>query len=181
MRQHCRRVIGTDYNEGCRVKHQSHPTAGNYSLGNPAAGRICEGGMLICDRAIRPADIKDGLSQTMIVGEQSDWWVQSDGTLVDCGSGFDHGFCMGPSGGLGPSGECSKPANMTCVLHGVGEKSYNAMGVFQGGPNRPIQSAHPGGAMTLFCDGSVHFVTNSIDLVTLYNLVNRADGEIVSY
>jgi hypothetical protein len=38
-------------------------------------------------------------------------------------------------------------------------------------------SWHDGGAFFAFADGSVHFVNESIDLVTYYNLGSRNDGE----
>lgn len=44
------------------------------------------------------------------------------------------------------------------------------------GPNDEIFSAHPGGANGVFCDGSVHFITEMIDAKTLRFLVTRAEG-----
>jgi prepilin-type processing-associated H-X9-DG protein len=41
-------------------------------------------------------------------------------------------------------------------------------------------SFHPGGVNFLFCDGSVKFVKNSINLPTLLALGSRAGGEVVS-
>jgi prepilin-type processing-associated H-X9-DG protein len=39
---------------------------------------------------------------------------------------------------------------------------------------------HPGGANFLFGDGSVHFVKESIGIVTFASLITRAGGEVIS-
>ncbi|QDU76030.1 Type II secretion system protein G precursor [Bremerella volcania] len=41
------------------------------------------------------------------------------------------------------------------------------------------RSNHPGGAMTVFCDGSVHFLADTINVETLHNLFARNDGEVI--
>lgn len=44
-----------------------------------------------------------------------------------------------------------------------------------------IRSEHPGGAQGLFCDGSVHFLAETMDLETLGAICTRNRGEIVSF
>lgn len=46
--------------------------------------------------------------------------------------------------------------------------------------NEEIFSDHPGGTNALFCDGSVHFVTDSISRDMVYALSTRANEEVVS-
>ncbi len=41
------------------------------------------------------------------------------------------------------------------------------------------RSLHVGGANVLMCDGSVHFMNESIDLPTMRNLFARSDGEVI--
>ena len=43
-----------------------------------------------------------------------------------------------------------------------------------------IFSFHPAGANTLFADGSVHFLTQTVDLFAFFDLVARADGDVIS-
>ncbi len=137
-----------------------------------APGRISFGGVLISLASVRIADISDGTTHTLIVGEQSDWCNDGFGNLSDCRSDCTHGFCMGP----GDDG-WDRIFNITTVVSGINEKSANAFGVPGNcGPNRAIQSVHPGGAHLLAADGSVHFVAETLDIQTFYNLVNRKDG-----
>jgi prepilin-type N-terminal cleavage/methylation domain-containing protein/prepilin-type processing-associated H-X9-DG protein len=48
------------------------------------------------------------------------------------------------------------------------------------GANVPLISAHTGGVNALFGDGSVHFLSDSTDLVTLARLATRDDGAVVT-
>jgi len=43
-----------------------------------------------------------------------------------------------------------------------------------------LSSFHPGGCNVLFADGSVHFLKNSINQLTLWSLGSRAQGEVIS-
>lgn len=44
-----------------------------------------------------------------------------------------------------------------------------------------IRSDHPGGANALLADGSVHFVTEDLELATIQSLASRNGGEIVEF
>ena len=44
---------------------------------------------------------------------------------------------------------------------------------------KTARSRHTGGVNVLFCDGSVHFISNSISLQTWQALATRAGGEVV--
>ena len=46
--------------------------------------------------------------------------------------------------------------------------------------NNEIYSFHPGGANMLFADGSVHFIKESINPLTIIALISRAGGEIIA-
>jgi prepilin-type N-terminal cleavage/methylation domain-containing protein len=141
-----------------------------------APGRLSSGGVLISLAGVRIADIRDGTTNTIAVGEQSDFCSDATGAQSDCRSDCGHGFCMAP----GNDG-WERIFNMTTVVNGINEKSANAFGVPGNcGPNRAIQSAHPGGAHVAVADGSVRFVAESLDIQTLYNLANRNDGHVIS-
>jgi prepilin-type N-terminal cleavage/methylation domain-containing protein/prepilin-type processing-associated H-X9-DG protein len=155
----------------------NHPTAKDMTAFEGAAGRISSGGVLIEYRGVPIAEITDGTSNTIAVGEQSDW-LSSGGADADCRSDCGHGFTMGPA----TTGMSDlRMFSLTCVYHRINEKSASAYGVPGNcGPNRPIQSVHPGGAHVLFADGSVQFLSESLNINTLYNLANRDDGNAVA-
>ena len=48
------------------------------------------------------------------------------------------------------------------------------------GSNQPLRSAHPGGVLGVFCDGSVRFLDDFTALAVLAQLATRDDGTIVS-
>lgn len=136
-------------------------------------GRISAGGVLIRHDPVKISQIKDGTSKTAMVGEQSDWCRTALDNRADCRSDFGHGFCMGPA-----HDDWDRDYNITTIIHGINEKTWVNFGVAGNcGPNRPIQSAHPGGAHVLLADGSVRLLDEQIDMPSWYNLVNRDDGK----
>jgi prepilin-type N-terminal cleavage/methylation domain-containing protein/prepilin-type processing-associated H-X9-DG protein len=154
-------------------------------------GWISNGGTLILDRFIQLADITDGASNTMIVGEQSDWLSpipappSSPGSMVpcyvgdcraDCGGGFQYGPGLTSWGNVG-----KRTPNLTCVYHPVNFKTTTGYGILGNcGTNTPLQAAHPSGVNVAFVDGSVQFLSASLDITTLRNLATRNDGQVVS-
>jgi prepilin-type processing-associated H-X9-DG protein len=166
-----------------------------YALGDidgVSNGTISHGGMLyvnykpkVANYKLGPVcvamrDIGDGTSHTMIVGENSDWCYDSNGTPWDSRTDGGCGFQMGP---MLPGS--SQWFNLTTVAYRVGEKSANVPGstydpsmnsIYTYGVNGPIQSAHADGANVTFVDGSVQFLSESIQLSVLYNLANKNDG-----
>ena len=143
---------------------------------NTSMGYLSTNGALTRLTPISLAAIRDGATQTMVVAEQSDFCLDAGGSRQDCRSDARHGFQMGAAPGL-------RSYNVTTVLHRINEKSFNAVGVgmsFNHGANRPVQSAHSGGAQVCLADGSVHFLSESIDIQILYNLADRADGNVVT-
>lgn len=44
-----------------------------------------------------------------------------------------------------------------------------------------IKSLHTGGAQALMCDGSVHFLSENMDYLTLQRLGDRRDGQVVNW
>jgi prepilin-type N-terminal cleavage/methylation domain-containing protein/prepilin-type processing-associated H-X9-DG protein len=148
----------------------------------------------------RMKDMTDGLSKTLMVGEQSDFsvnkvdeiranagfylWMGKNFNAVATGDGnFVKDTVLGATY---TDGRCF---GMTTVGFAINMKSLITPSSGNPGTkftqnvcacNTPIQSAHPGGATVSFADGSVVFLSESLDLPTLFNLANGNDGNTTS-
>lgn len=149
-------------------------------------GQASWGGMLVPNAVISMRDITDGSSNVVILGECSDYVVQVGTTTkirVDGGSngGWIRSTESAGTGGLykaltGPT-RCQ---NLTTVMHPVGYRNWAApttSGTLFSYPNRPIISAHTGGAFVALCDGSVRMLGDNMDVLVLKRLATRDDGE----
>jgi type II secretory pathway pseudopilin PulG len=109
-------------------------------------------GVMFLNSSVRPADVGDGLSQTIFVGEMS---------IPD-----DAGWASGTRATLRNTG---RPINSQ-----DGPDSVPAS--FVGG----FGSLHPGdGSNFVLGDGSVRFLRTTIDLDVYRRLGNRDDGEVI--
>jgi prepilin-type N-terminal cleavage/methylation domain-containing protein/prepilin-type processing-associated H-X9-DG protein len=144
-----------------------------------ARGIASSGGILVAHDFLSFEAIRDGATNTLLLGEQSDWCISSTGARANCRSDFGHSFTMGATP---PNNFDKRWFNTTTVRYGINHKAWNSTGVGDEyyGCNRPIQSAHPGGAHVALGDGSVQFLSESMELQTLFNLANRDDGNVVS-
>ncbi|WP_437225414.1 DUF1559 domain-containing protein [Planctomicrobium sp. SH661] len=148
-------------------------------------GELGAWGLLIRDKSIKSRDATDGLSNTLLVGEQSDWLIAINGGQVENNSGGLFGMFIGSVEGperhhnittvrhppsYRTSGDADPDAYFTCPSGGVCRNV---------GYNNPIQSIHTGGAHVLLGDGSVRFIGNSINMQTYRCLATRDDGQVV--
>jgi prepilin-type processing-associated H-X9-DG protein len=83
--------------------------------------------------------------------------------------------------GLGVSGVIN---NKWRPDHAVGQYPQPGDPAFgttnQAGNNQEPFSFHPGGVNTLFGDGSVKFLKESLNLIVLRNVISCAGGEVIS-
>jgi prepilin-type N-terminal cleavage/methylation domain-containing protein/prepilin-type processing-associated H-X9-DG protein len=124
--------------------------------------------------AARFAEITDGTSNVIGMGEVRGWcsgfqytngWALPEGLWFATTAPINMPTCPGENGvprnpGTGGSG-CQATQN-----------AWNATMGFK--------SLHPGGAMFVFCDGSVRFIPQNIDHTTYQMLGDRWDGNAVS-
>jgi prepilin-type N-terminal cleavage/methylation domain-containing protein/prepilin-type processing-associated H-X9-DG protein len=156
----------------------SHSTAASWSHNGYSANDIVShGGALPHDMARRIAEITDGTSNTLLVGEQSDWCVDASGNKNDCrstGGGFWFGYFRDANPRL---------YNVTTVRHRLNTKSTTAAGISGSGAwqlnNNPLQSPHPGGVQTVFADGSVHYLADTMELAIVHRLADIDDGNVI--
>jgi prepilin-type N-terminal cleavage/methylation domain-containing protein len=114
-------------------------------------------------KGYRIADITDGLSNTLFVGDRTS-------KLSYCT------WVGGPTGALNPFLQApgNFGAEVTLLMCHAGVTGPNSPGVFDADST---SSPHRLGVPFLFGDGSVHFLSNSIDIATWMALATRAGGE----
>jgi hypothetical protein len=155
------------------------------------------GGILFRGSLVRIADISDGMSNFMMVSEHGDFFLASDGSRRPWTAGGLHGWTMGANsnrsspGGPNPD---NRQFNCTTIRYPINQKrNWSANGgtgtqsgdcrvgvCYDLGNNIPLNSAHPGGVVALFGDGSCRFLTDATPLSTLARLATRDDGTVVS-
>ena len=112
------------------------------------------------------AEIRDGLSNTLFVGDRTIRLSYST-------------WIGGPTGALNPF--LQEPGNfgaeVTLLLCHAGDTGPNTIGVFDADSTA---SAHGRGVPFLFGDGSVHFIGNNIDINIWMALATRSGGEAVT-
>lgn len=142
--------------------------------GVPASGINSRGGVLIANKWIRFAEITDGLSNTAAVGEHANFVFTAAGAKVTVSD--HHGWMMGAGNQSVVYGD--RVFNCTTVTFKPGTRTHGLPGITANyGANAPLLSAHPGGSMLALADGSVIFLSETIDLRTLAFLVTRNDGQ----
>lgn len=143
-------------------------------------------------------DVRDGLSNTFLAGEGA----HGENWLLCSGQG-----CTTPSSGATgnetafwawvlaqPPSTPSYPLVRTSIfgatLDPINKNPVTATMIDEGRLSNctgggadsvtNFASDHPGGANFLFCDGSVHFLSETIDMTNYRGLSTRAGGEVVT-
>jgi prepilin-type N-terminal cleavage/methylation domain-containing protein len=151
-------------------------------------GYSCANGTLIPNKSIPAAKIHDGLSKTLIIGEQSDWLANTAGS-VDRRSSSYHGAWIGagspgwPENGVwNDSSTEARYYNCATLRYSIGQKIDAGPGTagmedVWGATNMPIQSAHSGVTCVGRCDGSVDFLSEETAWDIQRYLAIRDDGQ----
>ena len=138
-----------------------------------ACGKMSQRGAFVLRNPKSAAAFRDGLSSTLFVGEQSDFYLDANGARRDGRN--DHGLSF-LWGGIGSE---TRLANATTIRWAPNDRTWTNAGVGDNGfgVNRPLISPHPGGVHGVLGDGSTRFLADTIDLPTLYGLSNRDDRQ----
>jgi len=167
-------ICGSYYKGGTTATVSTSPGSGDVY-----PGRAVYSGVIINiehnGRPVGMHGITDGTSNTIMVSEQSDFQINPadrakvdrrasghDGSTWSCGQGTGYWTQNGTTirypiaGGYGATGN-TQPYDL----------------------NIPLFSAHPGGVLCTLADGSVRFVSETIDFAILTALADRADGNPV--
>jgi prepilin-type processing-associated H-X9-DG protein len=156
------------------LQPEPFPVAFTWYLGVSGTNSVDKDGVLFVNSAVRFADVRDGLSNTLLAGERAPspdnrlgWWYAGVGMWHSGGGGDSflgvrelRDAVILPM--CAPSPTSFRPGrldDMCDVVH--------------------FWSLHPGGANFAFADGSVRFLSYSADTI-LPALATRAGGEVVS-
>ncbi len=147
-------------------------------------GEISAGGVLVPNAVIRSRRISDGFSNTLLVGEQSDFAYSQDGQRWRIDGGYFNGWITGTNAlGVPPNyGSSFSPSyNLATVRYVLNERRYELPGVyFDRGANNPLVSPHPGVVHLLYCDGSVHAAAESLEVIVLKSRATRDESTITT-
>jgi prepilin-type N-terminal cleavage/methylation domain-containing protein len=138
-------------------------------------GKHSQRGAIVRTTPKQLAAFVDGLSNQLVVGEQSDCYVDIGGNRVDLRNDNGHSFLIG-----GNSSE-DRSFNTTTVRWAPNDRTMANAGVADcWAANRPLVSGHPGGVQGVFGDGASRFIADSVDLSTLYRLCVRDDRQVAA-
>ena len=145
-------------------------------------GIISGGGLVLVNQAVSIADATDGTSNTAIVGECADFLTDANQLQIRANQGL--GLCVSTNGrgvvdGTNVSNFNQSVQTLTSIRYPVNHGDGSLEGVGIGNFNNGLLSAHTGGANVCYADGSAHYVSGSIDLLTLKQLVTRDDGFVL--
>jgi prepilin-type N-terminal cleavage/methylation domain-containing protein/prepilin-type processing-associated H-X9-DG protein len=171
-------------------------------------GPTAWGGVIAPDyQGIKITSITDGTSNTLVISEQSSQLsalaapgstniVNDQYSVTSTGGGLFRGHSNGATNGqVNPPSKSmdARGQTYTTLRYRINQKTgwvcgTANQGVCGGGPGRwnseganvPLVSNHSGGVNALFADGSVHFLRDSMDLVTLARLGTRDDGGVIT-
>jgi prepilin-type N-terminal cleavage/methylation domain-containing protein len=120
-------------------------------------GQISGGGIEVPNATVRTEQITDGLSKTLLVGEQSDFSYTQSGQLKHVGAAFANGWLTGTRALKAPPkyDDWLMPSyNLTTIRYRLNEHRYDLPGIYEDtGANNPLLSAHPGFVNLLYSDG----------------------------
>ncbi|HEY7429023.1 MAG TPA: DUF1559 domain-containing protein [Gemmataceae bacterium] len=182
--QTCPNATGTD--SGCWSRQQSQ-----FVNAQAGAKTWYNNGVIFLNSHTRLTDIGDGTTNTFMLGET--WYMEVPNGSSDTVSATWAGTLYGSGGSAGNGGCCTAPVTMAAANDPI-NNAFNVL-VTTGSPPvtvpfnpgvpggadsattmRGFGSRHPGGCNFAMADGSIHFVSQTIDVNLYRQMATRADG-----
>lgn len=168
-------------------------------VAGPYGGYAAGNGFLLINQSLTYDKFADGTSNIIAIGEVSSWYF--DGrqkrslalSIADAGDGFHNeaGWIAGTNvpdriERDGPAIKANRVLNLVTIEHAINtnnrtgkQPKWGTQGIGRCGLNNPLISAHPGGVVVAFADGSTRFLSDTTDLYVLKRLAIRDDGGVI--
>lgn len=152
------------------------PTDGSAGFRDCNHGWSCAQGVMTVNESQDFASVIDGTSNTICIAEQS---ALTDN--VNRTSNYYGGWLGARRLTTIHSPTCSDhwQTGTTCLRYRPNSDVVGPGNRYQYRNNTTLNSYHPGGIMALLTDGSVHFVSETVNFQTLKMLCNRKDGQAI--
>jgi prepilin-type N-terminal cleavage/methylation domain-containing protein len=151
-------------------------------------------GVLYSNSTTRIEDIRDGSTNVLMIGEQSDW-VRLSNQQVDCRSGGPHGAWLGTIRfGQEAMGDphSERVFNTATISRPINTQDCSMISDYTSIPYwgdlvtnmdnaAPLVSSHGAGVLSCRGDGSVHFVSDSVEFTMLQLMAIRDSGAIKEF
>ena len=198
-----RRPLTTDNSSGMAALDYVGISGASPDPSGRVTGSLCGGqtygdyartGLLVANESCSVADCTDGLSNTLIVGEQSaaigtnDYRSRYYGGWAGCNcnaTGIQYNpLSVWPCWSGGASIALTGTGNLyatgiTVVKYSSNGKTATGGAQYIYGANTMLTSSHVGGVHGLLGDGSVRFISDNINLLTLQQISVKDDGSVV--
>jgi prepilin-type N-terminal cleavage/methylation domain-containing protein len=176
-------VQGAAYDEAFTESDPLSPfaTFGTCSGATGYGGIYCSNGTLVPNKPMKFADITDGTSNTLAVAEQSGPIIDLNGARRrDIRSNY-YGGWSGNTGNTtpGPSwtGGGAWGSGTTAIRYQINLRSAPTGADSTWDANTILTSQHPGGIQATKADGSVDFISDTIDMLVLRKMGSKQDGK----
>lgn len=164
--------------------------AGSTAASCCSGGIASTNGLITSGFSVKMTSATDGLSNTMMASEQSDFLQTLNGTKQAWYGSAQHGIIIGwhsNTPGAGAGGD-RRQFNHTTIRYQINQKrgwpdapgNCGTTGVCDNSSsNAPLTSTHSGGVNALMGDGSVRFLRDTLALDVLGRLAVRDDGQTI--
>jgi len=158
----------------------SYPDPSGAVVGSTSnyGGFYTNNGAFAHNQITRQADLVDGGSNTLLLGEQSGRVGTADIRSAYYGGWSGTSFAGAVSGSV-PNGSDSWSTGLTSIQYPINSKTTAGGSDSPYDANTVLNSFHVGGIHVALGDGSIRFISDSTDMLTVRKLGSKNDGQVV--